>query len=186
MISVIQLWLPILLSAVAVFVVSSIIHMVLQFWHSPDYHGFSNEAEIAAAIRKGDPAPGVYGIPFCKMEDMKKPETLSKYQQGPVCTVILRRNGTVNMGAFLLQWFIFCLLVSYFCAYLGTSTLLAGTPALQVFRVLGTAAMMAFAIGVIPNGIWGGYPWKGVVKAVVDGILYGLVTGAVFAWLWPK
>lgn len=186
MVSMMHLWLPILLSAVAVFVASSIVHMVLKFWHSSDYHSFSNDDEIRAAIRNGNPAPGMYMLPKFEMEDMKKPETIEKFKQGPVGIVMLRPNGAINMGANLLQWFLFCLLTSYFCAYVGISTLLAGAPAEQVFRVIGTAGIMVFAIGVIPNGIWGGQPWKIVFKAVIDGIIYGLIIGAIFAWLWPK
>lgn len=186
MVTMMQLWLPILLAAIAVFVISSILHMVLRFWHADDMRGFNNEADIAAAIRNGNPSPGMYGIPFCTMSDMKNPEILEKFARGPVGMVVLRRSGKLNMGANLLQWFLFCLLVAYFCAYLGIATLLAGTPASQVFRVLGTAGIMAFAIGVIPTGIWNGHPWKVVVKAVIDGIIYGLVIGAIFAWLWPK
>ena len=186
MVTMMQLWLPILVAAIAVFVVSSLFHMVLRFWHAADMRGFDNEAEIAAAIRNGNPPPGIYGIPFCTMSDMNKPETQEKFARGPVGMVVLRRSGTLNMSANLLQWFLFCLLVAYFCAYLGVATLLSGTPEAQVFRVLGTAGVMASAIGVIPTGIWSGHPWKVVVKAVVDGTIYGLVIGAVFAWFWPK
>ena len=80
MISLMQLWLPILLSAVAVFVVSSLVHMVLK-WHAPDYHGFGNEDEVLAAIRKGNPSPGIYMMPFCKdMKDMATPEMQARYR----------------------------------------------------------------------------------------------------------
>jgi len=186
MISLAHLWLPILLSAVGVFIVSSILHMVLKFWHMPDYHGFSNENEVAAAMRKGNPTPGMYMLPFCKMEDMKKPEAQEKFKQGPVGFMILRPNGMYNMGKSLGLWFVFCLVVSYFCAYLAASTLAMGTAGLQVFRVVGTVGFMAYAFGSLPMGIWYGQPWKAVVKDVIDGLIYGLVTASVFTWLWPK
>ncbi|NDU93153.1 MAG: hypothetical protein G3I10_11230 [Ferrovum sp.] len=186
MTSLAHLWLPILLSAVGVFIASSILHMLLKFWHMPDYHGFSNENEVAAAIRKGNPTPGLYSVPFCKMEDMKKPETCEKFKQGPVAFMILRPNGMPNMGKNLGQWFIFCLLVSLFAAYVAGSTLAGGTPGLQVFRVIGTVGFIAYAFGSLPMGIWYGQPWKAVTKDVIDGLIYGLVTAAVFAWLWPK
>lgn len=186
MISIMHLWLPILLSAVGVFIASSILHMVLKFWHMPDYHSFSNEDEIRAAIRKGNPGPGMYMLPTCKMEDMKKPETQAKFQEGPVGLVTLRANGNINMGTSLLQWFVFCLLVSYFCAYVGVISLASGTDALHVLQLTGTAGIMAYALGALPQGIWMGEPWKNVSKAVIDGIIYGLITGAIFACLWPK
>lgn len=185
MISLAHLWLPILLSAIGVFIASSILHMVLKFWHMPDYHGFSNENEVGAAIRKGNPVPGMYMLPFCKMEDMKKPEAQEKFKQGPVGFMILRTSGMPNMGKSLGLWFVFCLVVSYFAAYVAASTLAGGTAGLQVFRVVGTVAFMAYAFGALPMGIWYGQPWKAVTKDVIDGLIYGLVTGAIFAALWP-
>lgn len=186
MIALTHLWLPILLSAVGVFIASSILHMLFQAWHSTDYHGFSNEDEVAAAIRKSNPAPGMYMLPMCKMEDMKKPEMQDKFRQGPIGMMMLRRSGLPNMGPSLLQWFIFILVVSYFCAYVGASTLVAGTAGLQVFRVIGTVGFMAYAFGALPMGIWWGQPWKAVVKDMIDGLIYGLITAAIFAWLWPQ
>jgi hypothetical protein len=79
MVSLAQLWLPILLSAVFVFIASSILHMVLRFWHGPDCRGFSNEDELRAAMRKGGAGVGMYMVPYCKPEDMKKPETQQKF-----------------------------------------------------------------------------------------------------------
>ena len=105
MISLAHLWLPILLSGIGVFVVSFIVHVVLKFWHMPDYYGFSNESEVAAAMRKCNPAPGMYMLPYCKMEDMKKPEAQEKFKQGPVAFMILRSAGTPGMGKNLVMWF---------------------------------------------------------------------------------
>ncbi|MGH8307991.1 MAG: hypothetical protein ACRER0_06925 [Gammaproteobacteria bacterium] len=186
MISLAQLWLPILLSGIGVFIASSIVHMALKFWHQPDYHGFPNESEVAAAVRKDNPAPGMYMLPYCKMEDMKKPEAQEKFKQGPVGFMILRMNGMPNMGKGLVLWFIFCLVVSFFAAYVAGSTLVAGSAGIQVFRVVTTVAFMGFAFGSLPMGIWWGQPWKAVTKDVIDGLIYGLVTGAIFAALWPK
>ena len=180
-----QLWLPIVLSAVGVFVASSVVHMVLKFWHSPDYHGFANEDEIRAAVHKGGPAPGMYVIPHCDMEEMKKPEIIAKFREGPVGFLILRPNGVVNMGRNLGQWFVYTLLVSVFAAYLAGHTLGGGAAPLQVFRVVGTAAFMAYGFGALPMAIWWGQPWGATVKAVIDGLIYGAVTAAVFAYLWP-
>jgi hypothetical protein len=185
MIPLMQLWLPILLSAVAVFIVSSIVHMVLK-WHAPDYHGFSNEDEILAAIRKGAPSPGIYMMPFCKdMKDMGTSEMQAKFRQGPVGKLILRAGQEFGMGKPLAQWFVFCLVVSLFCALLGSHTLAAGTAFQQVFCVIGIAAFMAYGFGSFIQGIWWGQPWGAVAKDAVDGLLFALSTAAVFAWLWP-
>ncbi|MGA9854576.1 MAG: hypothetical protein WBR29_04795, partial [Gammaproteobacteria bacterium] len=83
-------------------------------------------------------------------------------------------------------WFVFCLVVAVFAAYVAGSTLASGTAGLQVFRVIGTVGFIAYAFGSLPMGIWYGQPWKAVTKDVIDGLIYGLVMAAIFAWLWPK
>ena len=47
MVSIISLWLPILLSAVAVFIASSVIHMVLKY-HNSDFKKIPAEDEVMA------------------------------------------------------------------------------------------------------------------------------------------
>ncbi|HEY3646096.1 MAG TPA: hypothetical protein VGM16_12225 [Gammaproteobacteria bacterium] len=186
MVSLAQIWLPIVLGAVGVFIASSILHMALhKIWHGTDYHGFSNEDEVRAAIRKGSGKPGMYMLPWCPPEKMKEPATLAKFTEGPVGFLILRKSGSFNMGKSLGLWFVFCLLVSLFAGYLGSATLAAGTEASQVFRVTATAAVMGFALGSLPNHIWWGEPAGSTLKNLIDGIIYGCIVGALYAWLWP-
>ena len=80
---VLELWLPIVLTAVFIFIASSLIHMVFK-WHNSDYKKLSNEDEVAAAIRAGNHAPGQYVLPHCM--DMKE-----------MCFIpLLRTIGTEN------------------------------------------------------------------------------------------
>jgi len=185
MVTLIQLWLPILLSAVSVFIASSLIHMVLQ-WHKSDYHGFSNEDEVRKAMLAGSPGEGIYAVPYCSdMKQMGSPEMLAKFKDGPIAKIILRRGQVPGMGRPLVQWFVFCLVVSVFCAYLAGLVLAPGTPPWAVFRVVGTAAFMGYAFYAIPNSIWFGLPWSAAFKDMIDGLVYALATAAVFGWLWP-
>jgi hypothetical protein len=80
---------------------------------------------------------------------------------------------------------VFCLLVSFVAACLAASALAAGTPHAQVFHMTGVAALLGHAFYPLPMGIWWAYPWKRSVKYVVDGVIYALIVGATFAWLWP-
>jgi len=185
MVSLAQLWLPILLGAVGAFVASSILHMVLQGWHRPDYHNFPNEDEVRAAIRKSSPPPGMYMLPWCPPEKMKDPAMHQKFVEGPVAFMILRANGMFNMGKSLGMWFGFCLLVAVFAGYLGSATLGAGTAGIQVFRVTATAAFMGFGFGALPNCIWWGEPLRASIKDMIDGAIYAAITGAVLAYMWP-
>ena len=186
MVSLVQLWLPIVLSTVFVFVASSILHMVLRFWHAPDCSGFSNEDEVGAALRKGNASAGMYLIPYCQPEAMKEAATQAKFQQGPVGIIFLRRPGPMSMGAFLGQWAAYCLVVSLLAACLGIHTMGVGTPYKHVFGVVGLGAFMAYALGSVPNAIWWGHPWKSQVKHVIDGAIYAALTAGTFGWLWPQ
>jgi len=180
-----QLWLPIVLSAVFVFVASSILHMVIRAWHGPDCKGFTNEAEVGAAMRAGNAGAGMYMIPYCTPEAMKSPETADKFRQGPVGIVYLRDPGQPNMGAYLGQWFVFCLVVSFLCALLAAHVIGPAADHHVVFHVIGLAAFMGHGLGPIPSAIWWGQPWRSAFKHVIDGLIYAIVTGLTFAWLWP-
>jgi hypothetical protein len=186
MVSLGSLWLPILLSAVLVFIVSAVIHMVLKY-HNKDYTRLPNEDAVRAAIRSGNPAPAQYVIPYCpEMKDMEKPEVQQKFTEGPVAVINLMLPGVPRMGKYLVQWFIFSLVVSLIVAYVAGSATPPGARYLHVFRVVGATAFLAYAAGQVPAAIWMGKPWKVTWKEVFDGLVYGLVTAGTFGWLWPR
>ena len=57
------LWLPIVLSAVIVFVASSIMHMLLPY-HRSDYQQLPEEDKVLPALRAAGLKPGLYIFPF--------------------------------------------------------------------------------------------------------------------------
>ncbi len=181
-----QLWIPILLSAVCVFLASSLIHMVVK-WHASDYRALPNEDEVRAAIRKGNPSPGQYVLPHCSdMKVMGRPDMQQKYQDGPVGFLVINPSGVPAMGAALGKWFAFTVLVAFTAAYLASRTLAPGTHYLQVFRVVGAVSFLAYGFGSIPMGIWMGKPWSSVIKDLADSLIYGLLSAGIFGWLWPR
>jgi hypothetical protein len=181
-----MLWLPVLLSAVFVFILSAIIHMVLKY-HNRDYKRLPNEDAVRAAIRSGNPEPRQYVFPYAaEMKEMESPEMKQKYLEGPIGVLYLRRPGPINMAPSLIQWFVFTLIVSLFVAYVASHTIPPGSSYLHVFRVVGATAFLAYGAGPIPASIWMGKPWPVAAKEVFDGLLYGLVTAGTFGWLWPR
>jgi hypothetical protein len=184
MVSLVQLWLPILLSAVGVFVASAILHMVLRFWHGPDYRRFSNQDDIQAAIRKGGTGGGMYMVPYCGPEEMKKPELAEKFKTGPIGLVFLREGG-MSVGRAMFQWFVLCLVMALFVGYVAAIVFSGGDTA-NLFRVTATIAFVGFGFGPLAAAVWDNLPWKVAFKRVVDALIYGAVTGAIFAWLWPS
>jgi hypothetical protein len=186
MVTLMQLWAPIILSGVLVFIASSLVHMVIK-WHAPDYKRLPNEDDVRAVMRKGNPAPGQYITPWCgDMKDMKSPEMQQKFKEGPVGFFYIRPSGMGGMGAQLGQWFIFNLVVSGFVACVLARTTQSGAVYMQIFPVAATVAFLGYGAGSIPGGIWMGKPWIVVFKELVDGLLYGLLTAGAFGWLWPR
>ena len=179
------LWLPILLSAVIVFVASSIMHMVLPY-HKGDYRQLPEEDKAMAALRPLGLTRGLYVFPFCTHKDMKSPALQEKYKQGPVGMLTVFPSAPPVMPKFLGQWFVYCLVIGFFVAYLTAHTVLPGAHYLVVFRIAGTAAFLAYGLANISNGIWKGQPWSMVFKEVFDGLIYGLLTAGTLGWLWPR
>ena len=185
MVSVTQLIFAIVGSAVAVFVASSLIHMVFK-WHNKDYRGFANEDAVRAAIKASSPEPGQYVVPYCAdMKDMAKPEVQQKYVEGPIGFMMVMRNGTPKMGPMLGQWFVLSLVVAAVAGYLASRTVPAGASFLAVARVVSLVTFMAFATGGVSYAIWFGKPWAATAKDLLDAFIYGLVTACVFGLAWP-
>ena len=179
-----SLWLPVIASAVAVWLVSSILHMVLKY-HRADYKQLPGEEAIAAAIRQVGPGPGLYVFPHVEPSQMKDPAVRKRYEDGPVGMLTLMRNGQPAMGKYLLLWLLFCLLVSFVTAYLARHTLTPGTDGLTVLRITGTVAFVAYGFGYFQDAIWKAVPWPNCLRGLIDALIYGLVTGVIFRLLWP-
>ena len=185
MVPLTALWLPIVLSAVIVFVASSIMHMLLPY-HQSDYRKLPDEDKVRAALRAAGLTQGLYIFPHTNHKDMKSPATAEKYKEGPVGFMAIVHNGTPAMPKFLGLWFAYSLIISFFVAYLTGHTVASGVHYLVVFRVVGTAAFLAYGLAHISNGIWRGIPWSMVAKDVIDGLIYALLTAGTFGWLWPR
>jgi hypothetical protein len=173
------------LSAVIVFIASSIMHVVLTY-HQSDCKQIPDEVKVLATLRTAGLQRGYYMFPFCSHKDMKSPATTEKFKQGPVGILTVFPSGPPAMGKFMGMWFGYCLLISFFVAYLTAHTVAAGVNYLVVFRVAGTAAFLAYGLGQASNGIWKGQPWGMTIKEVLDGLVYGLLTAGTFGWLWPR
>jgi hypothetical protein len=183
--TIVSLWLPILLSAVVVFVISSLVHMVLK-WHASDYGKLTNEDAVRAAIRAGNPAPGRYVMPQCgDMKDMGSDAMKQKYAEGPVGHLTLLANGQPNMGKYLGMWFLLCVLVSAVAAFL-TARLIPMNPgaARGAAKLVGAICFIAYGFGTLQESIWTGRPISQSVKYLVDSALYALGSAMVFYWLW--
>ncbi len=185
MITLFALWLPILLSAVAVFVVSSIIHMGLQY-HKNDFIGLPDEKGVRDALRGFNIPPGNYHFPHAgSMKEYGTPEFAEKCKAGPNGFFTVLPNSVPGMGQQLASWFLYSLVVGVFAAYVGRLTLAPGSEYLIVARVTGTVAFCGYSLALLQNSIWYKRGWSGTLKSMFDGLVYALLTGGFFGWLWP-
>ncbi len=186
MVTVMSLWLPILLSAVFVFVVSSVIHMMLTY-HNTDFRKAEKEAELQEALRKFPLAPGDYIVPNPGgSAGMKDPVYLERVKQGPVVTLTVFPPGGFNMGMNLAMWFLYCVVVSMFAAYVTGRAVGVGASYMTVFRFAGVTAFACYAMALWQNTIWYRKSVSATIKNNFDGLVYALVTAGTFGWLWPN
>jgi hypothetical protein len=178
-----SLWLPILLSAIAAFIASSLIWTVIQ-WHNSDWRKLPDEEAVRRALRGA--TPGQYVVPHAADNKARQAsEWQEKFKEGPSAMMVVLPHGSMAMGKQLAQWFIYCLVISTLVAYVGAVTLPAGVEYLKVFQVAGTVAILAYAGSTAMGSIWFGHSWGRTLKEIADGVIYGLLTAGIFGWLWP-
>lgn len=185
MVPIISLWLPILLSAVAVFILSSIIHMALGY-HSNDYKELPSEKTVLDDLRKHNIPPGDYHFPRPKdMKDMSSQEFLEKLKAGPVGLLTIKKRESASMAKELVLWFIYSIIVGIFAAYVASRALPEGAHYLSVFRFAGVTAFVGYSVALLQNSIWYNKSWLSTFKSMFDGLIYALFTAGIFGWLWP-
>ncbi|MEW5981534.1 MAG: hypothetical protein AB1806_04105 [Acidobacteriota bacterium] len=186
MVTILSLWLPILLAAVIVFVASSIIHMVLPY-HKGDMKKVPRQDDVQDALRPFDIPPGDYMLPMCdSMKEMGAPSFQDKMRKGPVAIMTVLPSKPVSMGPSLVMWFVYCIVVSVFAAYIAGRALQSGADYLAVFRFAGCTAFLGYGLAQVQNSIWYSRAWSTTIKHLFDALVYGLLTAGTFGWLWPR
>lgn len=185
MVSIVSLWLPILLSAVVVFILSSIIHMALKY-HNSDFKKLPDEDKVMDDLRKFNIPAGDYMFPYTTdNKERNSQEFKDKMNIGPMGMLSVFPSGPVNMGSSLTQWFIYCFIVGIFAAYVAGRALEPGAHYLSVFRFAGVTAFVGYGLALMQNSIWYRKSWTATIKSMFDGLIYALFTAGVFGWLWP-
>ncbi len=182
------LWLPILISSCASLALSAIAWRVLPH-HAREYRRLPTEPDLLDALRKDTPAPGLYEFPYRGQRGVNttRADVAANLARGPVGYVLIGKSGSPRVAALLLQYLIFFVSIAVLAAYVATlSGLKDGAPFIKVFRLVSTVTTAALVLGAAPQSIWFDRPWKSWAAQCVDGIACGVMTGAVFGWLWPQ
>ena len=186
MVALLALWLPIVVSAVFVFIALSIVHM-LPGWHKSDMTAVPGEGRVMELLRGLNVQPGEYRFPFSNStKEMETPAFVEKMKVGPVGTMTIRPSGELPFGKMMGGWFLYSLFIGALVAYVTGHTYGRGAPFVEVLRVSGLVAFCCYAVAHWQNWIWWGRSTRFTLTYSVDGLLYAIVTGATFAWLWPR
>lgn len=178
-----HLWLPILLSAAAVWVAAAIAWMALPH-HRGDFRRLPDQARFLEAVKGLGVSAGTYQFPFCSShKEAMSPEGQALFKNNPCGTLVV--FGNVSMGRNMVLSFLVYLAVSFLLAYVGALTLPAGSEFSKVFQVLGTVGVLSYCFAFLPGGIWFSAAPRALLMNFIDGIAYGFITGAIFAALWP-
>jgi hypothetical protein len=178
------LWLPILVAALGVFIASSIIHMATS-WHHNDFQTVPDQDRVMDALRSFL-GPGDYVVPRpASRKDEASPEFAALLKRGPIVAMTVL-PGHVVIAKNLVLWFLFCLVVALCAAYIAGEALPPGAALKKVFQFAGATAFIGFALGLWQQTIWYNRSWVTTLKSTIDGLIYGVVTAGVFAWLWPR
>ncbi|HEU5173221.1 MAG TPA: hypothetical protein VFT96_00590 [Gemmatimonadaceae bacterium] len=181
-----SLWLPILASAVVVFLASSVIHMLLP-WHKSDYPPMPREQEFRDAVRPLAIPPGDYMVPRAQsMDELKTDAFRAKQTEGPVVIMTVLPNGVLGMGRSLLLWFVYLLVVALFGAYVAGRALPPGADYMRVFQFVSATTFAAIAGGLWQMSIWYHRAMSITIKSTVDALIYAALMAGVFGWLWPQ
>jgi len=181
-------WLPILAAAIGVFVASFITHTVLPY-HKSDVRKVpaGKEDEILDALRRANLPPGDYGAPHAGgAAGMKDPAFIAKATKGPLAFFTVAPGAAPSMGPYLGVWFVYCLVVSGVSAYVVWRVFGTAGSFSAVFKLACVLTFLSYAMALPAQSIWYRRSWATTIKSMFDGALYGLVTGAAFAYLWPK
>src|SRR6476660_6923965 len=186
MTGIISLWLPILLSAVAVFVASSIIHMASP-WHKGDYPKVPNEEAVRSALGPLAIPLGDYMIPRpTQREEMKSAEFMEKVRMGPNLIVTVLPNGPWSMGRNLGLWFVYLVVISINAAYIASRALPPNPENAEIVRFVGATSFIGYSAALWQMSIWYRRSWSTTIKATIDGLIYALIAAGIFCWLWPR
>ena len=179
-----QLWLPIVVSAVVVFIASFLSWMVLPL-HKKEWSRPPDEDALLAKLRELGLKPGKYMFPSYESREQAKSEAFQKKWAAGPHGILQIWAGQPNMGRNLALTFLFYLVTGFFVAYLAGHALEPGAEYLSVFRIVGVAALLAHIFAAIPSVIWFHKPAAGFVADLIDGVVYALLTAGVFAAFWP-
>lgn len=179
--TIMTLWMPILVSAIVVFIAGAVIWMAMP-WHKSDWAKTPNEEAVRDALQ-GTPA-GMYTVPNCADQSQyKDPAMQQKFIDGPQAFITVVPSGLPRMAPKLVMMFAYNLLVAVIAAYFVSRSVGPGADYLAIFRIAGAVTFVAYGVAYVQESVWFGRQWSATIKTFLDALIYAVLTGGVFGWL---
>lgn len=178
--TVYDLWLPILVAGIVTHVLSTLAWVVLPH-HRPEWQRLPDEDSLHATITKSVPA-GQYIFPYARDgETVKTEQFQEKADQGTGMLIVWPTQ--TNMGKAILQTLISFLIIAFVIGYMASIALPRGAAFVKVLQFVTTAGLLAHVSAKFPFVFW--FRRK-IAMDVLDGVVFAVATGLIFAALWPK
>lgn len=178
------LWLPILVSAVTVFVVSAASHMLMP-WRRSEFGNVPAFEAVQAAVRSLP--PGQYVFPAGPdPKERGTPAWMERWAAGPSGWLTIVPRAPISMGRNMGQSLLVYLAVSFLTAYAAQLALGDAPGRLPILRLVWVIGILAYGVGTCFTSIWYSRPWKAYAADLLDAAVQGLAMAAIFAWLWPR
>ncbi|MEE4243865.1 MAG: hypothetical protein V2I33_00555 [Kangiellaceae bacterium] len=156
-------------------------------YHRSNFSPLPNEEAFRDAVKGLDIPEDEYMVPYAGSPDVMISEYhKEKLSEGPVAMITVFPKGEMNMGQSLAIWFVYTLVVGFFCAYIASFALSSDTAYMQIMRLVGVTAFIGYSLALIQNSVWYRRKWSTTFKFMFDGLIYALLTGGCFGWLWPS
>jgi hypothetical protein len=178
-VSVIDLWLPILVTAIVTHVYSTLAWTALPH-HKPEWIKIPDEDAAYPALEKIP--PGQYVFPHASCQKDFQSEAFQGKQKSRNGMLVIW-NGPVHMGKAILQTLLTYIVVAFVIGYLASIGLTRGAEFMKVLQFVTTAGLLAHIAAKFPFVCWFR---RRIVMEVLDGVIFALLTGVIFAALWPQ
>ncbi len=177
----VELWLPILVSGGALFFTSYVLRMILPL-HTQDRTQLNEEREFIEFLVSQKIQPGNYAFPHPATNNPLGESNFDKrFSIGPrgLIDVYDFPNVGVNLFLTLLYFVITTALIAFACseAFWGWDP--SAITFWRIFRVISLISLMTHTSALIMHGIWFR---RHLIADCTDGLIYGAITGFIFAW----
>jgi len=180
----VDLWLPILIGTVVLFFCSFLAWAILPH-HFGDHEKVPCEDELMEFVRSKNIPVGNYMFPYADSPKTQGSEEFTEhYTKGPrgLLDVYDMPNMGANMAQTIAYFFVTVATIGYI-PHVACPPGAEGTDFMKVFRMAGTIGILTYATSCVLHRVWFK---KRIWTEILDGVIYGLILGLIFAFLWPS